>query len=43
MHHFSIAEAMRLVPHPFDGDKRKFTEIVDAVFELYILVSMMNY
>lgn len=33
----SIAEAMRLITHPFDGDKRKlreFTENVDVVFEL---------
>jgi hypothetical protein len=33
----SIAEAMRLVTHPFDGDKRKlreFIENVDVVFEL---------
>jgi hypothetical protein len=33
----SIAEAMRLVPHPFDGDKRKlrkFIESADVVFEL---------
>jgi hypothetical protein len=25
---------VRLVPHPFDGDKRKLTEIVDGPFEL---------
>jgi hypothetical protein len=28
----SIAEAMRLFPHPVDGDKGKFTETVDGVF-----------
>ena len=33
----SIAEAMRLIAHPFDGDKRKLREFVgnvDVVFEL---------
>ena len=33
----SIGEAMKLIAHPFDGDKRKlreFIENVDAVFEL---------
>ena len=33
----SIGEAMKLIPHPFDGDKkklRKFIENVDVVFEL---------
>ena len=33
----SIAEAMKLITHPFDGDKRKlreFVENVDMVFEL---------
>jgi len=33
----SIAEAMKLITHPFDGDKRKlreFIENVDMVFEL---------
>ena len=33
----SISEAMRLITHPFDGDKRKlreFIENVDVVFEL---------
>lgn len=32
-----IAEAMKLITHPFDGDKRKlreFIENVDVVFEL---------
>jgi len=35
--HCSIAEAMKLITHPFDGDKRKlreFVENVDVVFEL---------
>jgi hypothetical protein len=33
----SIAQAMKLITHPFDGDKRKlpeFIENVDVVFEL---------
>ena len=33
----SIGEAMKLIAHPFDGDKRKlreFVENVDVVFEL---------
>jgi hypothetical protein len=37
MHYCSIAEAMRLVIHPFDGDKKKlreFIENVDIAFEL---------
>lgn len=37
MQYCSTVEAMRLVTHPFNGDKRKlrdFTENVDAVFEL---------
>jgi hypothetical protein len=37
MHYCSIAEAMKLVTYPFDGDKRKlreFIENVDVVFEL---------
>jgi hypothetical protein len=36
-HYCSISEAMKLVTHPFDGDKRKlreFIENVDVVFEL---------
>ena len=35
--HCSIGEAMKLITHPFDGDKRKlreFIENVDVVFEL---------
>jgi hypothetical protein len=35
--HFSVAEAMKLISHPFDGDKRKwreFIENVDVAFEL---------
>jgi hypothetical protein len=37
MHYCSIAAAMKLVTHPFDGDERKlreFIENVDVVFEL---------
>jgi hypothetical protein len=37
MHYCSIAEAMKLVIHPFDGDKKKlreFIENVDIAFEL---------
>jgi len=37
LHFCSIAEAMKLITHPFDGDKRKlreFIENVDVVFEL---------
>jgi len=36
-HYCSISEAMKLITHPFDGDKRKlreFIENVDVVFEL---------
>ena len=35
--HCSVAEAMKLISHPFDGDKRKlleFIENVDVAFEL---------
>jgi len=37
VHYCSIGEAMKLIAHPFDGDKRKlreFIENVDVVFEL---------
>jgi hypothetical protein len=37
MHFYSIAEAMKLITHSFDGDKRKlreFIENVDVGFEL---------
>ena len=36
-HYCSISEAMKLIAHHFDGDKRKlreFIENVDVVFEL---------
>ena len=36
-HHCSIAEAMKLITHPFAGDKRplrEFIENVDVAFEL---------
>jgi hypothetical protein len=36
-HHCSIAEAMKLITHPFDGGKRwlrEFIENVDVAFEL---------
>ena len=36
-HHCSVTEAMKLISHPFDGDKRKlrgFIENVDVAFEL---------
>jgi DNA polymerase/3'-5' exonuclease PolX len=36
-HYCSIAEAMKLITHPFDGDKRRlreFIENVDVIFEL---------
>jgi hypothetical protein len=36
-HCYSIAEAMKLITHPFDGDKkrlREFIENVDVAFEL---------
>ena len=35
--HCSVAEAMKLISHPFDGDKKKlreFIENVDVAFEL---------
>ena len=35
--HCSVAEAMKLISHPFDGDKRRLREIienVDVAFEL---------
>ena len=37
VHYCSVAEAMKLITHPFDGDKkrlREFIENVDAAFEL---------
>jgi hypothetical protein len=36
-HHCSVTEATKLIPHPFDGDKRKlreFIENVDVAFDL---------
>ena len=36
-HHCIVAEAMKLISHPFDGDKRRlrvFIENVDVAFEL---------
>jgi hypothetical protein len=36
-HHCSVAEAMKLISHPFDGDKRRlreYIENVDVAFEL---------
>jgi hypothetical protein len=36
-HYCSVAEAMKLITHPFDGNKRKlreFLENVDVAFEL---------
>jgi hypothetical protein len=36
-HHCSIAEAMKLISHPFDGDKRRlreFIENIDVAFKL---------
>jgi hypothetical protein len=36
-HYCSIGEAVKLIAHPFDGDKRKlreFIENVDVAFEL---------
>ena len=36
-HHCSVTDAMKLIPHPFDGDKRKlreFIENVDVAFDL---------
>ena len=36
MHYCSVAEAMKLISHPFDGDKKKlreFIENVDVEFE----------
>ena len=36
-HHCSVSEAMKLITHPFDGDKRwlrEFIENVDVAFEL---------
>lgn len=36
-HYCSVAEAMKLITHPFDGDKRKLRELiekVDVAFEL---------
>ena len=37
VHYCSVAEAMKLITHPFDGDKkrlREFIENVDIAFEL---------
>jgi len=37
IYHCSVAEAMKLITHPFDGDKRRlpeFIENVDVAFEL---------
>ena len=44
--HCSIAEAMKLISHPFDGDKRKlreFIENVDVAFEIAIQISTRYY
>jgi len=37
-HYCSVAEAMKLITHPFDGNKKKlreFIENVDVAFELF--------
>jgi hypothetical protein len=44
--YYSIAEAMKLVTHPFDSDKRKlreFIENVDVVFGLVKAILEENY
>ena len=28
-HHCSVTEATKLIPHPFDGDKRKLREFIE--------------
>ena len=30
-HHFNVAEAMKLISHPFDGDKRRLREFIENV------------
>jgi hypothetical protein len=45
-HYCSIGEALKLIAHPFDGNKkrlRKFKENVDVVFELVDPVDIMFY
>ena len=37
-HHFSIAEAMKLIILPFDGDKRRIREFIDNVDVAFELV-----
>ena len=42
--YFRIGEAMKLIAHPFDSDKRKlreFIENVDVVFQLVDPANMM--
>jgi len=38
LHFCSIAEAMKLITHPFDGDKRKLREFIENVGVLFKLV-----
>jgi hypothetical protein len=30
MHYFSVTGAMKLITHPFDGDKKKLNEFIEC-------------
>jgi len=37
-HHCNIAEAMKLITHPFDGNKRRLREFIENVVVAFELV-----
>ena len=37
-HHCSVPEAMKLITHPFDGDKRRLREFIENVHVAFELV-----
>jgi hypothetical protein len=39
----SIGEAMKLITHPFDGEKRKLREFVENVDVVFELVDLSKY
>jgi hypothetical protein len=37
-HHCSVAEAMKLITHPFEGDKKRLREFIENVDVAFVLV-----
>lgn len=42
MQYCSIGEAMKLITHPFDGDKGKLRELIENVDMIFELVDPVN-